>query len=136
MSKSDPEAPEQAATAAEAPVAEPERADRGSARLHQPWRAALAGAELVGAAALVACAFLAWGESVVRIELPQRQGVGSVSRIHGNWVALAVASATLAGVLLVNAVKQVVLSRRGRNRRRSRRQAGEQARTAPPAGED
>lgn len=86
-------------------------APTGSARLNQPWRAAAAGVEFVIAVVLLAVAWWAWGRGTVTIYLPGPQGaVDVVTRSIGSWLAAAVGSVTLAGLLLLDGIRQVVLA--------------------------
>ncbi|SDP87154.1 hypothetical protein SAMN04487905_11165 [Actinopolyspora xinjiangensis] len=104
-----------------------EETDSGarSRRLHQPWRLAVAGAEVLVAALLIALAFPAWENSVVRIELPEAAGGAVVSRMLGSWVTLSVLAVTLGGLLLIDASRQLVLGvRAGRSGGRSRGDSG------------
>ncbi|MEB3370316.1 hypothetical protein [Saccharopolyspora mangrovi] len=94
--------------------AEPERA---GGRLNQPWRAAVAGIELGASVALVLLAWWAWSRGMVTIYLPGPRGaVDVVTRSIGSWLTGSVIEATLAGLLLIDALRQVVLSiRAGRD---------------------
>ncbi|MBF6508010.1 hypothetical protein IU422_09665 [Nocardia farcinica] len=93
-----------------------ERAER-QGRLNQPWRAAVAGIELVVAVALVAVGWWAWQHGTVTIYLPGPHGaIDVVTRSVGSWLASAVAASTLAGLLLLDAIRQVVLALRARGR--------------------
>ncbi|MER7012305.1 hypothetical protein ABT324_12855 [Saccharopolyspora sp. NPDC000359] len=86
-------------------------------RLHQPWRAAVAGIELVVAVALVAVGWWAWQHGTVTIYLPGPQGaIDVVTRSIGSWLAAAVAAGTVAGLLLLDAIRQVTLALRARRR--------------------
>ncbi|GAA4620930.1 hypothetical protein [Saccharopolyspora hordei] len=91
------------------------REPRGGA--HQPWRAAVAGIELVVAVALVVVGWWAWRNGTVTIYLPGPEGaIDVVTRSIGSWLASAVAAVTVAGLLLLDAVRQVVLALRTRRR--------------------
>jgi hypothetical protein len=94
--------------------AEPERA---GGRLNQPWRAAVAGIELVAAVALALLAWWAWNRGMVTIYLPGPRGaVDVVTRSVGSWLTGSVIAATVAGLLLIDALRQVVLAvRAGRD---------------------
>jgi hypothetical protein len=92
-------------------------APTGSAGLNQPWRAAVAGIELVIAVALLVAAWWAWGRGTVTIYLPGPQGaVDVVTRSIGSWLAAAVGAVTLAGLLVLDGIRQVVLASRARGR--------------------
>ncbi|MGP4015201.1 hypothetical protein [Saccharopolyspora sp. 5N708] len=89
----------------------------GSAGLNQPWRAAVAGIELVVAVALLLAAWWSWRHGTVTIFLPGPQGaVDVVTRSIGSWLAGAVAAVTLAGLLLLDAIRQLMLASRARRR--------------------
>jgi hypothetical protein len=90
---------------------------RRSAGLHQPWRSAVAGIELVVAAGLVFVAWWAWRNGFVMITLPEPDGsTDVVTRSVGSWLTGAVAAATVAGLLVIDAFRQVVLALRVRQR--------------------
>ncbi|GAA4844981.1 hypothetical protein GCM10025787_28710 [Saccharopolyspora rosea] len=90
---------------------------RGSGGLNQPWRAAVAGFELVGAVVLLLAAWWSWSRGSLTIALPgPAGGTDVVTRSIGSWLAVAVAAATAAGLLLINAVRQVALALRVRPR--------------------
>jgi hypothetical protein len=87
-------------------------------RLHQPWRASIAAAEVLFALLLVFSAWWAWRSATVSIELPAQEGVtGVVTRMVGSWVMAAVGTVTLAGLLLLDAFRQLMLALRTRRRR-------------------
>ncbi len=84
---------------------------RSGGRLNQPWRAAVAGLELVAAVALVLLAWWAWHRGVVTTYLPgQRGAVDVVTRSIGSWLSGAVIAATFAGLLLIDAPRQIGLA--------------------------
>ncbi|MBB5154645.1 hypothetical protein [Saccharopolyspora phatthalungensis] len=92
-------------------------APTGSAGLHQPWRAAVAGIELVVAVALVLAAWWAWRHGTVTIYLPgPHGGVDVVTRSIGSWLSAAVGAVTLAGLLLLDVIRQLMLAVRTRRR--------------------
>lgn len=92
-------------------------------RLHRPFRAVVAVAEVLVAAALVVAAFWAWPRGFATIVTVTGDGVELTSeRIRGNWLSAAIGFGTLAALLLVDAVRQVVLAVRARPKR-SRRSA-------------
>ncbi|MCT2585658.1 hypothetical protein [Actinophytocola gossypii] len=90
------------------------------ARLHRPARAAVALAELLAAAGLVAAAvWWAWPNGFATIVTVARDGTELTSeRTSGNWLAAAIGLGALAALLLVDAVRQVVLAVRTRPRPR------------------
>jgi hypothetical protein len=93
------------------------------ARLNQPRRALVALAEVVVAAALVWLAFWLWPKGIATIStvLDQNRPPYVSHRYYGSWMSLAVLSGTVAAVLLVDAVRQVVLAARARPRAKGRR---------------
>ncbi|WP_245780072.1 hypothetical protein [Actinopolyspora lacussalsi] len=98
------------------PQSEPTASERPPRRLHQPWRLVVFGVEVLLAAVLIALAFPAWENSVVRIELPDASGGTVVSRMLGSWVALAVLAVTVGGLLLIDALRHLALGvRAGRS---------------------
>lgn len=86
-------------------------ADPRTAGVNTPWRAALAVAELLVAVLLAVGTRWAWGHVTVPIRLPDSYGISdTVTRLMGSWVVVAVALATVAGLLVVDAVRQTVLA--------------------------
>ncbi|SFD93811.1 hypothetical protein SAMN04487819_105218 [Actinopolyspora alba] len=105
--------------------------------MHQPWRLVVFGVEVLLAAVLIALAFPAWENSVVRIELPDASGGTVVSRMLGSWVALAVLAVTTGGLLLIDALRHLALGvRAGGPDRRSRAGPESESRSesAPESG--
>ncbi|PXY37783.1 hypothetical protein [Prauserella flavalba] len=87
-------------------------------RLHQPWRLFVAACEVVVAAVAVWVAFLAWDNSLTTVTVRLDDGTELVSRVYaGNWIALAIGLGGLAGILVVDAIRQVLLGVRARRRR-------------------
>lgn len=85
------------------------------ATLHRPRRAIVAALELLVAAGLVLAAFWAWPRGFATIVTVTSEGREVVSeRIHGNWLGAAIGFGTLAALLVVDAVRQVVLAVRTR----------------------
>jgi len=77
---------------------------------HRPRRAIVAAAEVVVTAALVWLAFWLWSRgTVVGTPIPERPDL-RFEEFDGPFVAGAVAAATLAGLVLVDAVRQLVLA--------------------------
>lgn len=106
------------------PIADESRPDTvppppGSGRLHQPWRVLVALAELVGAGAAVWAAFACWDRGVRAVVLVLDDGTRlDAVRHHGGWLALAILLGTVAAVLVLDAIRQVVLAVRARPLRR------------------
>lgn len=92
-------------------------------RIHQPRRALVALAELLVAAAAIWAAFWFWPRGVATITNVLENGVTQDStRFFGNWMAGAIGFGTLAALLVLDALRQIVLAVRARPRRR---QAGQ-----------
>ncbi|QUH05283.1 hypothetical protein HUO13_34930 [Saccharopolyspora erythraea] len=88
---------------------------RTPAPLHQPWRGVVAAAEVVVAVLLVLLAWWVWGKAAVSIPLPVDSGVADAStRLIGSRIGMAVAVATLAGLLVLDAGRHAVLAVRTR----------------------
>ncbi|CCH35291.1 hypothetical protein ABZ816_11855 [Actinosynnema sp. NPDC047251] len=100
------------AATSEAPVA-----DAPGPGLHQPLRAAVAAGEVVLAVALVALAVWCWNRGVLRYSYPvENHAPLESTRYLGNWVGGALGLGTVAGVLLLDAVRQLLLAVRTRGR--------------------
>lgn len=81
------------------------------ARLHQPWRRYVALGESALVAALSYGTWWLWHRGVVTTTLAMHSGPAqSVDRYLGQWLLLAIACATLAGVVLIDCVRQLLLS--------------------------
>ncbi|GAB3586436.1 hypothetical protein GCM10027445_65210 [Amycolatopsis endophytica] len=94
---------------------------REQARLHQPWRALVALAELVLAAVAVWAAFRLWDSGVHTMTVTLTDGtVLTSTRWIGSWLAGAIGVGTVAAVLVVDAVREVLLAVRVRRRRKAR----------------
>ncbi|MEU4444325.1 hypothetical protein AB0K14_18720 [Actinosynnema sp. NPDC050801] len=85
--------------------------------LHQPKRAFIAVGEVVLIALLVAAAVWCWNRGVVHYSypVPDRPPLES-TRFKGNWIGASVGLVTIAGVLLLDAVRQTLLAVRTRGR--------------------
>ncbi len=85
------------------------------ARLNKPARALVALAELVAAAVAVWFAFDLWPRGIAPIVERYPNGIVLEStRWVGSWMALAILLGTVAAVLVVDAVRQVLLAVRAR----------------------
>jgi hypothetical protein len=86
-------------------------------RLNQPWRAALAAGLVVVAVLAVLVAVWSWHRGVITYDVPAGNGTPEMvsTRYVGNWMTIAIALGTLAGVLVVAAVRQVLLAVRTRD---------------------
>lgn len=88
------------------------------ARLNKPGRAIIALAELVVAGVAVWFAFDFWPRGVAKIVEHYPDGIVLEStRWVGSWMALAILLGTVAAVLVVDAVRQIVLAARARPKR-------------------
>ncbi|MPZ84142.1 MAG: hypothetical protein GEV28_28585 [Actinophytocola sp.] len=90
-------------------------------RLHRPWRALVALVELLVAGGLVLLAFWAWPRGFATITTVVGDGTELVStRIYGNWLGGAIGFGTVAALLVLDALRQVVLAVRTRPKRAKR----------------
>jgi hypothetical protein len=84
-------------------------------RLNNPWRALVALIDLVLAAVAVWFAFDVWPRGIAKIVENYGDGIVLEStRWSGSWMSLAILLGTVAGVLVVDAVRQVLLAVRAR----------------------
>ncbi|SDF62894.1 hypothetical protein SAMN05216553_102404 [Lentzea fradiae] len=105
----------EAVTEPETVVEEPAPAAPAGQGLHQPQRWVVAAGEAVAVVLLVVAAVWCWNRGVVPLEYPAEGREPLVStRLHGNWLGTAAASLTLAVVLAIDAVRQVMLALRTR----------------------
>ncbi|WP_205215123.1 hypothetical protein [Amycolatopsis albispora] len=87
-------------------------------RLHRPWRAIVAAAELVLAAVAVWLATLAWDASLSTVRVQASDGAELTSYHYaGNWVLAAIVLGVTATLLVVDAVRQFLLAARARPRK-------------------
>ncbi|KAA9164860.1 hypothetical protein FPZ12_006215 [Amycolatopsis acidicola] len=97
------------------------------AKLHRPWRALIALAEVVVAAVAVWFAFRCWDAGVKTLTVNLSDGTTLTStRYLGNWMAGAIGLGTLAAILLVEAVREVLLAVRARHRKKRKKQDGDE----------
>lgn len=95
-----------------------------AAGLNQPWRALVAVVEVLVAAGAVWAAFWAWPRGIATITLELDDGSRLEStRFFGNWMGAAILLGTVAAVLVLDAVRQVVLAVRTRPRRKRKHAA-------------
>lgn len=96
----------------------PEEAEPSS-RLNQPWRAFVALGEIVVAGVVVWLAFLLWGAGHIDVWITAPDGVTLESqRYFGGYLAGALGLGTLAAVLVVDAIRQLLLAVRARHRKK------------------
>ncbi|XVS64078.1 hypothetical protein ACQPYE_38505 [Actinosynnema sp. CA-299493] len=106
-----------AATAETETVPEPEP-EPGAPTLHQPKRALVAVGEVVLVALLVPLAAWCWNRGVLHYSYPVPDHPPLEStRFKGNWIGASAGLVTIAGVLLLDAVRQTVLAVRTRGRK-------------------
>jgi hypothetical protein len=84
-------------------------------RLHRPWRALVAAVDIALACVAVWMAFRLWPMGIVEVANPLDDGAGVTSTVYsGEWIAASIGLATLAGLLLLDALRQLVLEVRTR----------------------
>jgi hypothetical protein len=91
--------------------------------LNQPRRALVGAAEVVVAGLLVWLGFWLWSKSGVTVVQTFDDGRAPFvsHRLYGHWMALSILSATVAAVLLLDAVRQFVLAIQARPSGKGRR---------------
>jgi hypothetical protein len=105
----------EAVTESEPVVEEPEAPPPVGPSLHQPKRALIAAGEVVAVVALAFAAVWCWNRGVVQLAYPVEGREPLIStRYLGNWLGTAVGAVTLAAILLLDAVRQIVLAVRTR----------------------
>ena len=96
------------------------------AKLHQPWRALVALAEVVLTAVAVWGAFQLWDAGVKTLTVTLSDGaVLTSTRILGSWLSSAIGLGVVAAILLIDAVRQVMLAVRARHRRKPKKAESE-----------
>lgn len=86
--------------------------------LHQPWRLIVALVELLVAAVAVYFSFDVWPRGIAKIHTNLPGGVVlESSRWVGSWMSLAILLSTVAALLVLDALRQVVLAVRARPKR-------------------
>lgn len=95
---------------------EPEAAPPAGPSLHQPKRWLIAAGEVVAIVLLAWLAVWCWNRGVVKLAYPILEDHEPFisTRYHGNWIGTAVAALTLAVILALDAVRQVLLAVRTR----------------------
>ena len=96
--------------------------------LHKPWRALVAVVELVVAGGAIWAAYWCWPRGVATVTLVLDDGTRLVStRYFGNWMALAILLGTVAALLVLDAVRQLLLAIRARPRSLRKHARGSQS---------
>ncbi|HEX3590666.1 MAG TPA: hypothetical protein VHV74_13630 [Pseudonocardiaceae bacterium] len=97
----------------------PEALPRPEARLNQPWRFGVAAGELVLAAVAVVFGIVLWRHGIKTLITPLGDGKPAlVSTIfYGDWMAMGIGLVTVAAVLVLDAIREVILALRTRTRR-------------------
>jgi hypothetical protein len=87
--------------------------------LNQPWRAWLALGEVVLAAVAVLVGIWCWHRGIVPIVTPTGNGTPPLVSIvfYGNWMSGAIGLCTVAALLVLDALREIVLALRTRRRR-------------------
>lgn len=107
------------------------------ARLHRSWRALVALAEVLVAGLAVWGAFWAWPQGFATISTTIADGrVLESQRVFGNWLAAAIGFGTIAAVLVLDAVRQVLLAVRARPKREKGKAPDAVSNAEPDAGSD
>jgi len=92
------------------------------ARLHQPWRALVALAEVVLAAVAIWGAFQLWDAGVKTLTVTLTDGtVLTSTRYLGNWMSGAIGLGVVAAILLVDALREVLLAMAAKHRTKRRK---------------
>jgi hypothetical protein len=88
--------------------------------LNQPWRAWLALGEVVLAAVAVLVGIWCWHRGIVPIVTPTGNGTPPLVSVvfYGNWMSGAIGLCTVAALLVLDALREIVLAVRTRRRRR------------------
>lgn len=96
---------------------EPGQAGVVHGNVHRPRRAIVALLELALVALAVWGAFAAWSQGMTEVTDPlMADGEASTVRYHGNWIASAIGLATVAALLVLDALRQCMLALSTRRR--------------------
>jgi hypothetical protein len=89
-----------------------------SARLDQPWRAAIAAGEVVVAVLAVLAGLELWGVGVTTLITPLGPGQPPLvaTIFYGNWMAYAILLVTAAAILVLDAIREILLAVRTRTK--------------------
>jgi hypothetical protein len=87
---------------------------RPAARLHKPWRALVAVAELILAALAVWGVFACWKAGIVGVRITYGETTLESQRYFGGPLAGAIGLGVLAAILMVDAIRQFLLGTRTR----------------------
>jgi hypothetical protein len=90
----------------------------GPGNLHKPWRWFVALGEVIVAGVAVWLAFDLWPRGIAKIVEHYPNGIVLEStRFIGSWMSLAILLGTVAAVLLLDALRQIILAVRARPKR-------------------
>ncbi|HVV21109.1 MAG TPA: hypothetical protein VHF06_16855 [Pseudonocardiaceae bacterium] len=86
--------------------------------LHQPWRAAVAAGEVVVAVAAVIIGVTCWRHGVTTMVTPLGNGQPPLTStiFYGSWMAGGIGLVTVAALLVLDAIREVLLAVRTRRR--------------------
>lgn len=98
----------------------PEEVAQQQQRLNRPVRALVAAAELMLAAAGVLLGVWCWHHGMVQFDYPFADGRPPLtsSRLLGNWAGAGIGMCSLAALLVLDALRQLLLASRARQRRK------------------
>lgn len=98
----------------------------GRGRLNRPVRGVVACVEILLVAAAVIAGIWLWRHGIVRISYPIADGrMLDSSRLLGSYAGGAIALVTFGGLVLIDAVRQLMLASRSRPRRKEQRELDE-----------
>ena len=89
------------------------RPANGPVRLNQPWRAFVAVGEIVVAVAAVIVGIACWRHGVTTLITPLGNGQPPLRStiFYGNWMASGIGLVTVAALLVLDAIREVLLAR-------------------------
>lgn len=99
-----------AQVAAPDPGAAPPPGDGTPRRLNQPWRGWVAGGEVVAGAVAVVFAVVSWHHGIEHLVTSLGGGQFTSTIFSGNFMAIAVGLVTVAGFLVLDAIRETSLA--------------------------